>query len=204
MKLDQSQYETLLPWVPHNARVLDLGCGDGRLLTLLKENKQTKGLGVEIDHDNITRCIANSVSVIEADIDKNLCRFEDNSFDLVLMTQTLQAVKRPDITLKEMLRIGRECIVTFPNFGHWRPRLHLLCKGKMPVSDYLPYSWYDTPNIHFCTVNDFQALCRELGITILNKQFLGAKPYNRLENTLASLAPNMFAETAIFHLRSRS
>jgi len=204
MKLDKSQYETLLPWVPHKARVLDLGCGDGQLLMLLQEHKQTKGLGVEIDHENIINCIANSVSVIEADIDKNLSRFEDNSFDLVLMTQTLQAVKRPDITLKEMLRIGRECIVTFPNFGHWRPRLHLLCEGKMPVSDYLPYSWYDTPNIHFCTVNDFQALCNELGITIIHQQFLGAQPHSWFGNTMAGLLPNMFAETAIFHLRSPS
>jgi methionine biosynthesis protein MetW len=146
-------------WIQPNSRILDLGCGDGSLLEQLIRAKHVSGYGLEIDPKQITQCVARGVNVIEQNLDKGLSNFADNSFDTVVMTQTLQAVHYPDKVLDEMLRIGKECLVSFPNFGYWRTRLYLLTNGKMPVSNFMPYSWYNTPNIHFCTVNDFESLC---------------------------------------------
>jgi methionine biosynthesis protein MetW len=193
--------DPVVEWVQLKSNVLDLGCGDGALLEALREHKSINGLGVEIDHENITACIKRHISVIECDLNDGLSRFDDDSFDTVIMTQTLQAIKRPDLILEEMLRVGRECIVTFPNFGHWQPRWYLASRGRMPVSDYLPYSWYDTPNIHFFTVADFDALCREKCYRVLNTRMLSRN--NRIETTLSRWWPSLFAETAIYHL-SRS
>ena len=161
----------LKQWIQPLARVLDLGCGDGALLDDLVNEKNISGLGIEIDADNIIGCIGKGLSVIEQDIDNGLSNFSDNSFDTVLLTQTLQAVRRPDFVLEEMLRVGKECIITFPNFGHWQARCYLMLRGKMPVSKMMPYNWYDTPNIHFCTVKDFENLCVEKILRLFTERF---------------------------------
>lgn len=188
---------TIEQWVTPKARVLDLGCGDGSLLAHLKTSHNITGCGVEIDYEQISDAIARGVDVIELNIDDGLDIFETGSFDTVVMTQTLQAVKFPDQALDEMLRIGREGIVTFPNFAFWRYRMYLLSQGRMPVSEFIPYSWYDTPNIHFCTVRDFEMLCSEKNITILDRQFAGFKDKH---SRRADQLPNFFATNAIYRI----
>lgn len=197
----QLDYRAIQQWIKPGSRVLDLGCGAGELLDYLSREKSIRGLGVDIDAGNITACIRKRVNVIEQDIDKGLANFANNSFDTVLLTQTLQAVQRPDFVLKEMLRVGRECIITFPNFGHWQARAYLFTRGRMPVSKFMPYSWYDTPNIHFCTVRDFEALCKEQNIIILDRQFqAGATGINNGSAKASMLMPNLFATQAIYHV----
>ena len=188
-------------WIAEGARVLDLGCGDGVLLAHLRNEKNTRGLGVEIDADNITRCIAWGIDVIEQDIDNGLGNFADDSFDTVVLTQTLQAVQKPDVVVREMLRVGKECVITFPNFGYWQARFHLLFAGKMPVSRFMPYSWYDTPNIHFCTIRDFEQFCLEQNIRVLNRAFYkesAASDEKRMR--FASWMPNLLATHAVYHV----
>ena len=194
MRIDLKALE---PWVKENSRVLDLGCGDGSLLQRLKANKQVTGYGLENDPQQIQTCVGRGINVIEKSLDRELDDFEDNSFDTVIMTFALQVMKHPDIILAEMLRVGKECIVTFPNFGNLQARFSLLFSGKMPVTKNLPYSWYDTPNIHFCTVADFEQLCREKGYRVLNRNMLSA---NSVNNLFKNLWPNLFAETAVYHL----
>ena len=184
-------------WIAPDSRVLDLGCGDGEFLEQLRERRQVRGTGLEINPDNITRAISRGLHIVEQNMDRGLGNFPDRSFDTVVMAHALQAVRVPDRVLDEMLRIGRECIVTFPNFGHWRCRVYLGTRGRMPVSRFMPHTWYDTPNIHFCTVRDFEALCREKGIKILARDMVGNT--NR-EPLLATLWPNLFALTAIYHI----
>lgn len=184
-------------WIAPGSRVLDLGCGDGTLLDALRGSRGIEGYGIEIDAAKITQCIARGINVIEADLDRGLADFPDKSFDTVLMTNSLQALRRPDRTIAEMLRIGRECVVTFPNFGNIRTRVALVAKGRMPVTRQLPYEWYDTPNIHFCTVRDFEALCRQLGTRILDRAFVAERLPDRL---LQQTLPNLFCATAIYHL----
>lgn len=189
--------ELLQQWVPVGSRVLDLGCGDGALLNSLRDNRQTEGYGLEIDPEQITACIARGVNVIEKDINEGLSNFQNNSFDSVVMTYSMQALSRPDQVIDEMLRVGKECIVTFPNFGNIRVRTYLMLRGRMPVTKQLTYQWYDTPNIHFCTVKDFEALCHEKGIKVLHRETVtGHQPDQHLNR----FWPNMFAETAIYHL----
>ena len=154
-------------WIPHGATVLDLGCGDGALLARLRDERAVTGYGLEIDQDNLAACFEKGVNVIEQDLDKGLGNFQSERFDYVIMTQALQAVLRPDAILDEMLRVGREAIITFPNFGYWRIRAYLGFKGRMPVSSALPYEWYDTPNIHLCTVTDFQTHSRRNDVPII-------------------------------------
>jgi methionine biosynthesis protein MetW len=194
MRID---FDILKQWIPPDTHVLDLGCGSGSLLAALAAEKRVSGYGIEIDHDKITRCIERRVNVIEQDLDAGLANFDDNSFDTVVMSQTLQAVRYPDKVIREMLRVGRDCIVSFPNFGHWRCRMHLALFGHMPVSDTLPYTWYDTPNIHLCTVQDFEAFCQANAIRILNRRFVSG---GRDDDRLAVLWPNMMSETAIYRL----
>jgi methionine biosynthesis protein MetW len=184
-------------WIKTNSRVLDLGCGDGSLLAELKKQRNISGYGLEIDPDSINQCVAKGVNVIEQDLNKSLKNFPDNSFDTVIMTQALQAMRYPHLVLDEMLRIGSQCIITFPNFGHWRARAYLTLRGRMPVTKQLAYQWYDTPNIHFFTYSDFEDLCRERNISVLRKQFIGEHFSDRL---LKNLWPNLFAETAVYHL----
>lgn len=193
----------LKQWIQPQARVLDLGCGDGALLDDLVNEKNISGLGIEIDADNITGCIGKGLSVIEQDIDNGLSNFSDNSFDTVLLTQTLQAVRRPDFVLEEMLRVGKECIITFPNFGHWQARCYLMLRGKMPVSKMMPYNWYDTPNIHFCTVKDFENLCVEKNIKIIHRTvqmaLVGTKKDHR-PKWYNKIWPNFFGTHAVYHV----
>jgi methionine biosynthesis protein MetW len=184
-------------WINDGSRVLDLGCGDGALLKDLIINKQVQGYGLEIDRLNLQAGVGQWVNVIEQDLDRGLGNFPTNSFDTVVMTQTLQAVHYPHLILDEMLRVGKQCIITFPNFGHWRCRLYLATKGRMPVSKFMPYTWYDTPNIHFCTVTDFEALCQQKNIHILNKLVVDQQNNS---NFLATVWPNLFGVTAIYHV----
>ncbi|CUS41416.1 methionine biosynthesis protein MetW [Thalassolituus sp.] len=187
-------------WVKPNSQVLDLGCGEGTLLRYLQDSKNVRGYGLEIDDDKITACISNGVNVIEQNLDNGLSNFRDNSIDTVIMTQALQAVQRPDLLLDEMLRIGKEAIVTFPNFGYWRTRFYLMLKGRMPMSETLPYNWYDTPNIHMCTFRDFEVLCRGKGIRILNKTVVDDQ---HKEHWRMQVWPAMLGEIAVYHITRR-
>ncbi len=193
MRLDQTELEN---WIARGSRILDLGCGDGTLLKYLRDHKDASGYGLEIDPDQINACIDKGLNVIEQDLDQGLANFADDSFDTVIMAQAIQTMHYPHKVLDEMLRVGKECIVTFPNFGHWRARWHLAVQGRMPVSDLLPYEWYNTPNIHFCTFRDFEVLCREKNITVLHRQVVNEQSLNWLKD----LSPNLFGETAIYHL----
>ncbi len=188
----------ILRWISPGSRVLDLGCADGEFLQLLQDTRSVRGTGIEIDEASINAAIGRGLNIVEQNLDQGLANFPDHSFDTVVMAHALQAVHHPDRVLDEMLRIGRECIVTFPNFGQWRCRLYLGLRGRMPVSKLLPYSWYDTPNIHFCTVRDFEALCRDKGIRILARDFIGSPSGG--SSRLANLRPNLFATTAIYHI----
>ncbi|MFN3226218.1 MAG: methionine biosynthesis protein MetW [Hyphomicrobiales bacterium] len=168
-------YAIIADFVPHGARVLDVGCGDGTLLALLEEKKQVDGRGLELSQDGVNEAVARGLSVVQGDADTDLATYPDRSFDVVILSQTLQATQAPKKVLEELLRIGKRVIVTIPNFGNWRARLHLLVQGRMPVTKSLPYSWYDTPNIHFCTLRDFLNLAEEVNATIEESAALNAK-----------------------------
>ena len=189
--------EIIQKWIEPESRVLDLGCGDGTLLTLLQKKKRVESIGLEIDATNIEQCIKYGVNVIEQNLDKGLSNFETDSFDTVVLTQTLQALSKPDKLIEEMLRIGKRGIVTFPNFGNWRSRIFLASKGRMPVSKFMPYQWYDTPNIHFCTVKDFDELCFSKDIEVLTRMVVDSQHKRGLG---IGIFPNLLGETAIYHL----
>ena len=180
--------DAIVRWVPQGARVLDLGCGDGSLLRSLWKERTAPGYGVEIDDERVVACMENDVNVLQVDLESGLSLFADASFECVILSQTLQAVHRTEAILREMLRVGREAIVSFPNFGHWNARLQVLL-GRMPVSEALPYEWYETPNVHHCTITDFEDLCRRLDIRIREKLVLHeGRPVTVLPNVLGSLA----------------
>lgn len=188
-------------WINPKASVLDLGCGNGLLLNYLQGQKQVKGYGLEINERKITECLARGVSVIEQDLNAGLSNFQTNQFDTVIMSQTLQAVEAPEKLLAEMLRVGKTGIVSFPNFGHWRIRFHLMAFGTMPKSDNLPYEWYDTPNIHLCTLNDFERLCARQHYTILDKWVVDDSYTPQSKHRLM---PNFFGKMALYHITARS
>jgi methionine biosynthesis protein MetW len=190
--------EIISDWIAPGTRVLDLGCGDGTLLRHLQESRGVNGYGLEIAPENIVACVRNGVNVLQTDLDAGLSDFDPDSFDYVVMSQTLQAVRYPDRLLDEMMRVGHEGIVTFPNFAHWRLRYHLALKGRMPMSGALPHSWYDTPNIHLCTIHDFEALCREKGIRILQRMVLDHTHRRRWPS---HLLPNLMGEIAMYRFR---
>ncbi|MFK7912399.1 MAG: methionine biosynthesis protein MetW [Pseudomonadales bacterium] len=183
--------------VKPEARVLDLGCGNGDLLDHLQQHKAVNGYGLEIDSDNITRCIDRGVNVVEQNLDEGLLNFADGSFDMVVMTETLQAIKEPLPLLQEMLRIGKECIVTFPNFGYWRCRWDLTLRGAMPIAKHLPYQWYDTPNIRLCTFKDFETLCQDNEFRIIERFVTNA---NYQARPLLHRWPNHFGVIAFYRL----
>ncbi len=184
-------------WVDFGDRVLDLGCGNGVLLRYLQKQKAVRGYGLEIDEDNILECIQSGINVIEQDLNQGLHNFSDLSFDVVVMTQALQAVRYPERILDEMLRVGRTCVVTFPNFGYWKIRMQLAVFGKMPVSKALPFSWYDTPNIHLCSFKDFESLCLHKKISILHRCVVD---HAYQDSLVLRLWPNFFGEIAIYHI----
>ena len=142
-----------------NTRVLDVGCGDGILMEYLKDNKEIDIRGIEISKDNVQKCLSKGLTVIEGDAEKDLLQFPNGSFDFVILSQTLQAFLKPEIVIKELLRVGKKAIVTIPNFGFWKVRLHLLIKGTMPITKNLPDEWYNTPNLHMCSIKDFYNFC---------------------------------------------
>ena len=185
----------LIPnWIDANSKVLDLGCGDGELLSVLQQQLNCSAYGIEIDHDSILACLSKNVNVIQADLDNGLANFDNNSFDTVIMTQSLQAMTYPDKLIQEMLRVGKQAIISFPNMGHWASRLQLLF-GKMPITKTLPHNWYDTPNIHLCTLRDFENLCQQMQIRILEKVVLNN---HHRSNALMRIMPNLFAQIAIY------
>ncbi len=189
--------------IDFNAKVLDVGCGDGELLRLLTETRNVDGRGIELSREGVNESVAKGLAVIQGDADTDLADYPDDAFDFVILSQTLQATRRPRQVLEHMLRIGRYAVVSFPNFGHWRIRLQLMFGGHMPRTDNLPVSWYDTPNIHFCTIKDFRHLCGEVGAKMEKAVALNAwgKP-------LRLNAPwwfwNLFGEQAVFLLSRKS
>lgn len=185
------------PWIENGSRVLDLGCGNGEFLAWLKQHKNIRDCGLEINEDYINQCLHRGVNVIQQDIDKGLGNFGSDSFDTVLLTQTLQAVKKPDQLVEEMLRVGKRCIITFPNFGYWRYRFYLMFRGRMPMSANLPDTWYDTENIHFCTVADFDVFCKERNIKILNRTVVD---FRHRSNALMNLNRNFLGINATYHI----
>lgn len=193
----RADLELICDWIRPGARILDLGCGDGVLLAHLTRSQQVRGYGLEIDPENLARCIAAGVNVIQGDLDDGLRDFETQSFDYVLMTQALQALQRPDQALTEMLRVGKTAIVTFPNFGHWRVRT-ALALGRMPVTPSLPETWFNTPNIHLCTVADFEDLCAARGWKIIGRRLLD---HRHREGADIRLLPNLFSEVAMYMLQ---
>jgi methionine biosynthesis protein MetW len=179
---------TVAEWVAKDARVLDLGCGDGMLLRYLWTQRGAHGYGVEIDDTKVGACVKNDVNVLQMDLEAGLSAFEDGSFDYVILSQTLQAVRHTEAIMREMLRVGREAIVSFPNFGHWSGRLQVAA-GRMPVSENLPHQWYNTPNVHLCTIADFEDLAADLNVKILERVVLHkGRAVHTLPNLRGSLA----------------
>lgn len=183
-------------WVHTKAKVLDLGCGDGTLLTHLHETLETTGYGIEKDDANWLAALKNGVDVIQMNLEDGLSGFEDQSFDTVILSQTLQAMHNTESIVQEMLRVGREAIVTFPNFGYWRNRMQITF-GTMPVSKSLPYQWYDTPNVHLCTINDFDQFCVQHQIQVIERKVItGGQDIH--------LLPNLMGNLAMYRLRKHS
>ncbi len=184
-------------WIEPGSKVLDIGCGDGALLAYLTRSNAVQGYGLEIDDANVAACIAKGVNVIQRDVDTGLSDFEDNFFDYVIMAQTIQAVRYPEKILAEMLRIGRQGIVTLPNLGHWRIRLQMLLRGRTPLTRQFPHAWYDTPNIHVCTIKDFESFCRSRKMKILDSRMFGE---NYRNGPLLDRFPNLLSTVAFYKL----
>jgi len=184
-------------WISRDSKVLDLGCGDGSLLNDLRKEKSASGLGIEIDAEKIKSCLKKGISVIEQDIDGGLENFGNQSFDYVVMSQSIQALKKPEVALEEIVRIGKECIVSIPNFANIKCRLQLFFKGQMPVSSALPHDWYSTPNLHLCSLEDFEELCKISNIKIVERKL---SKINGEESILMKLLPNLFSEVALYKL----
>jgi methionine biosynthesis protein MetW len=188
-----TEVDHITRWVAQGARVLDLGCGDGKLLKRLWSAKQAPGYGVEIDDAHVLECIRNDVNVLQMNLEDGLAAFADRSFDYVILSETLQAIHHQEALMKEMLRVGREAIVSFPNFAYWKARLQIALDGHMPVSKELPYEWYNTPNVHHCTLVDFEGLCAKLGFRVLERVVL------RNGGTVSFL-PNLLGANALYRV----
>lgn len=186
-------FAAIAAWIPPGASVLDLGCGDGSLLQYLKRERGVRGYGVEISDAGIVACIQNGVNVIQNDLDSGLKDFESNAFDYVILSQTLQATRHTEPLMQEILRVGREGIVSFPNFGYWKARLNVL-RGHMPVSEELPYQWFDTPNVHLCTLDDFETFCADHHVHILERRVMTG-------DSEIKILPNLFGSMAVYRFQ---
>ncbi|HEY6241044.1 MAG TPA: methionine biosynthesis protein MetW [Burkholderiales bacterium] len=189
---DRSDFQAIADWVRPDSTVLDLGCGDGLLLRYLKQTRNARGYGIDIADANVLDCVKNGVNVIQSDLERGLAGFDAGSFDFVILSQTLQAVRNTEEIVLEMLRVGREAIVSFPNFGRWDLRLQMAL-GRMPISPELPYEWYDTPNVHLFTIADFESFCAKHGIRVIERVILHrGRPVRTLANFFGSLAVYRF------------
>ena len=184
----------VLDWIPNQSKVVDFGCGDGTLLKILAEKKSAIGYGVEIDEEKINACITNGVSVIQQDIDAGIQNYKGMGFDVAIMASSIQCLRRPRNAMKNILKVANECVITLPNFGNWELRLGLL-KGKMPSSAQLPAKWYETKNLHLCTIADFEDLCAEESFNIKKKVYLNSRGSS---SWLANTFPNLFAAEAVY------
>ena len=185
-------------WIKPNTKVLDLGCGNGELLKILKQDKNISGYGIDNDIKNIKLSLKNNVNVLQMDLDKGLNGFELESFDYVVLAQSLQVIKNPKELLNQMLGIGKEIIISFPNMGYWSSRIQLLTRGVMPVTGNLPYAWHDTPNIHLCTIKDFLKFCKDNNFEILEHSITDN---NQKTNSLTKMMPNLFGQIATFRIK---
>lgn len=192
----RQDFAVIANWVKFGSKILDLGCGDGELLQYLRKSLEVKGYGVEKDDANWLACMQNGSNVIQMDLEDGLSGFEDQSFDTVILSQTLQAMHHTEEIVQEMLRVGREVIVTFPNFGYWRNRLQILT-GNMPVSKTLPYQWFDTPNVHLCTISDFDQFCKNHNITVLERRVI-------TDTQAVEWMPNLLGNLAMYRLKASS
>lgn len=192
---NRSDFLVILKWVKSGSLVLDVGCSDGTLLELLIREKNIVGRGVEIDSDNVRKCISKGISVVHADIDEGMKDYKDNSFDYIIINNTLQALYYPKKIFEDIMRVGKKVIVNYPNFAYYQNRLDIFFKGRMPKSKNLPFEWYDTPNIHLFTIDDFENLCRSEKIKILDRCYLSAD--NKI---IHPVFPNLFACFGMFML----
>ncbi|MDA7752810.1 methionine biosynthesis protein MetW [Candidatus Pelagibacter sp.] len=197
----KQEFKIISDLIEKNTRVLDVGCGDGILMEYLKYNKEIDIRGIEISKDNVQKCLSKGLTVIEGDAEKDLLEFPDSSFDFVILSQTLQAFLNPEIVIKELLRVGKKAIVTIPNFGFWKVRLHLLIKGTMPITKNLPDEWYNTPNLHMCTIKDFYNFCENRRIKLDNSLALHNEKISSI-NKLNLNIKNLSAELGIFLIKS--
>ncbi len=193
----KQEFQIISDLIEKNTRVLDVGCGDGTLMEYLKHNKEIDIRGIEISKDNVQKCLSKGLAVIEGDAEKDLLQFPDSSFDFVILSQTLQAFLSPEIVIKELLRVGKKAIVTIPNFGFWKVRLHLLFKGTMPITKNLPNEWYNTPNLHMCTIKDFYNFCENREIKLDKSLALQNERISSI-NEFNLNVKNLSAELGIF------
>ena len=189
-------YEIITNIIKKNAKVLDIGCGEGTLLKMLYDQKHCSGVGIEIDQHNAIKSIEKGLSIIQGDLLEWLQNFADNEYDYVILNQTLQSTDKPDMVIDEMIRVGKKAVVSFPNFGYWRVRFYLLFNGTMPKSNILPFEWYNTPNIHLLTVKDFFEFCQKRNIKILDSIYL--KRAKAFKNFFTKTMTNLFTEEAVF------
>lgn len=189
-------YEIITNIIKKNAKVLDIGCGEGTLLKMLYDQKHCSGVGIEIDQHNAIKSIEKGLSIIQGDLLEWLQNFADNEYDYVILNQTLQSTDKPDMVIDEMIRVGKNAVVSFPNFGYWRVRFYLLFNGTMPKSNILPFEWYNTPNIHLLTVKDFFEFCQKRNIKILDSIYL--KRAKAFKNFFTKTMTNLFTEEAVF------
>ena len=197
----KQEFKIISDLIEKNTRVLDVGCGDGILMEYLKYNKEIDIRGIEISKDNVQKCLSKGLTVIEGDAEKDLLQFPDSSFDFVILSQTLQAFLNPEIVIKELLRVGKKAIVTIPNFGFWKVRLHLLIKGTMPITKNLPDEWYNTPNLHMCTIKDFYNFCENRKIKLDKSLALHNEKISSI-NKLNLNTKNLSSELGIFLIES--